>query len=249
MRFSLVFSLKHEVLPLNINRVVVSFIKSALSEVNDGKLFAEYFENNKKKPYTFAVSLCKPVFQKDCITVGRLVCKVSFSFYDGEQNGYSFINALLAKRYKAYPLANQNEMMLKTVELEQEQIVKGEQMLVRTAVGGGICVRDHYDGNKDYYYSIADEDYEEQLQRCLRDELSSWGVEDSQVARVFIKCTEGKTVVAKHFGLTVPLTVGLFSLEGPNYLLQKIVDLGIGSRRSQGFGLINLIEEGGNHDF
>lgn len=242
MRFSLYFDLKHKILPLEMNRTIISYIKNALFNVSNGKFYDSFFQGTQPKPYTFSVLLDKPVFEKDRIIVERPMCKVSFSVSNEKKEGFIFINAFLAQKSKAYPLAHNNEMILRNVRLEKEKEIREKSVLVRTAIGGGICVRNHQqDTNKDQYYVVGEEQYEAELNRSVRDQLHRMGYSEKNSSQVSVQCIKGKVVVVKHFGLQIPVTVGYFMLNGPEALLRQLTEVGIGSRRSQGFGMIEII--------
>lgn len=241
MRFSLYFTLAHNRLPTELRRSIISFIKNALTEANDGRYFTSFFQNTINKCYTFSVVLDKPVFSSECITIEKPRMKVSFSATD-ESNGLGriFLNCLIKQKHKTYPLALQNQMTLDRIQLEREQKVANDQVLVRTSPGGGLVVRNHdRDTNKDSYYCCDDADFVTELERSLSDQLDRAGFKDTAIT---VTVAEAKKVIVSHFGLKLPVTVGYFILSGNRFTLQYLLDAGIGSRRSQGFGKIDKVQ-------
>lgn len=242
MRFSLYFDLKHETLPAEMNRTVISFIKNALSDVNEGRLYESLFTGATAKPYTFAVLLDKPVFENDRILVARPICKVDFSVCNDHRIGFMIMNAFLAQKGNPYPLAYQNEMVLTRVQMKKEKEVADEKILIQTVTGGGICVREHQkETNKDIYFSEGSDDFATQLNRIIQVQVKSLGFSEDIATRVHAECVKGKMVIVRHFGMQIPVTIGYFTLTGPIPILRALVEMGIGSRRSQGFGMVDLI--------
>lgn len=241
MRFSLNFNLAHNDLPIEMNRSVVSYVKHVLSVAHGGAFYDSFFHGTISKPYTFAVLLNKPTFKQDRITVMRPMCKVSFSISDNKSGNILF-NALLAQKGKTYPLAHQNTMTLKSIQFDSEVDIQDESILVRTVTGGGICVREHIqETNKDNYYAAGNDDFSFQLTRCIQDQVERMGFSSDVAEKVKVECIKGKMVIVKHFGMQIPITIGYFTLIGPTPVLAKLVAEGIGSRHSQGFGMVDCI--------
>lgn len=62
------------------------------------------------------------------------------------------------------------------------------------------------------------------------------------------KLLEGKKVIVKHFGLTFPVTNGIFEIYAPKILLKEIYRTGLGSRLSQGLGMLEYLGPGGEEN-
>ena len=52
---------------------------------------------------------------------------------------------------------------------------------------------------------------------------------------------DGRKIVVKHFDLKFPVTTGKFKVKAPKILLEEIYRTGMGSRLSQGFGLLEYL--------
>lgn len=242
MRFSLYFDLAKEILPTDMNRAMVSFIKKSLTEAYDGNYYDQFFCNTEQKPYSFAISMYKPVFKEDCIEVARKQLRVTFSVFDSG-NGYLFVGALLGQKQQVFPLPCHNKMVLTKLSFEPEERIEEDTILVRTAVGGGICVRNHDRAtNKDRYSAVGDDTFMVELNEIVRNELQKFGI-FTTVDNFKVELVKGKKVIAKHFGLMIPITVGFFLIKGEPKTLQALLALGMGSRRSQGFGKIDIVKE------
>ena len=55
------------------------------------------------------------------------------------------------------------------------------------------------------------------------------------------KLLEGRKIVVKHFDLKFPITIGKFKVNAPKILLEELYRTGMGSRLSQGFGLLEYL--------
>lgn len=95
----------------------------------------------------------------------------------------------------------------------------------------------------DWYFVFEDEKFEETWKRNLKSELDtnfSWDVAADIDALKMIPI-QLKKVVVKNYNIYVPCTIGTMVLEGENYLLEYLYKAGIGSKRSMGFGYIDVI--------
>jgi len=239
VRFYLNFDFQSERLPVDMHRVMVSYIKAALLDVNDGQYYSRYFHGTDSKNYSFSMALCKPQFYEDHIQLERPVMRVVFSTTNHQGSGYILMNSFLQQKGKAYPLAFGNTMILRAVQLVKDKSISSDSALIKTVVGGGICVRNHDRiANKDMYYSVGDSEFSNQLQQNLIHQLERMELPTENIC---IECIEGKKVIVRHFGLYIPVTIGFFTLHGPAFILQQITEMGIGSRRSQGFGTVEVI--------
>lgn len=239
MRFYLNFDFQSEKLPVDMHRTLVSYIKATLLDVNDGQYYSRYFRGTDSKSYSFSMALCKPHFYENHIQFKRPVMRVVFSTTNYQGSGYILMNSFLQQKGKPYPLAFGNAMILRSVQLVKDKTISSNSALIKTVVGGGICVRNHDRlTNKDLYYSVGDHEFADQLQQNLIHQLERLALPTESV---YIECIEGKMVIVRHFGLYIPVTVGFFTLHGPSYILQQITETGIGSRRSQGFGTVEIV--------
>lgn len=240
MRCTLFFSLKHEKLPGDLRHSIISFIKTALTQSQNGEFFPYFFDQTKAKPYTWSLILHRPVFAAECITVTQLDCKIRVSVMNSNGMERVFISSLMAMRGIEFPLAFGNYLCLQRVQLEKDISIQTPHILVRTVLGGGICVRNHNrQNNTDIYYAVDDASFNDYLTITVKHQLERLKLPADSLA---ITCVEGKKVMVRHmYGQFFPVTIGYFYLQGNPYVLEQLVAMGIGSRRSQGYGMVQVV--------
>lgn len=55
---------KGESFPIEYRKVILSYIKNAISKCNNGKYYEHFFKDTKQKDYCFSVILPNPTFTK-----------------------------------------------------------------------------------------------------------------------------------------------------------------------------------------
>ena len=133
-------------------------------------------------------------------------------------------------------------MILKDVRIIEEKTIRGEEAIFQTTIGGGIVVREHNkEENKDVYYSMSDEKFEEVLNWLMKERFKRLGYPEDIFKGFSCELLEGRKIVVKHFDLKFPVTTGRFKVKAPKILLEEIYRTGMGSRLSQGFGLLEYL--------
>ncbi len=242
MKLELNFQVKNNEFPLDYRRLIISFLKCCLSSSGGSKHMEKYYEPGMEKEYSFAVFFEKPTFLPDKIQLEGSKVKVNFTTAD-KFTGFVFYSAFLENKNKVFPIENGNEMKLLKVTEYLHQKVLSNQILVQTA--SPLCIRKHNsDTNKDYYYSYLHEDYKEAFLFVIKRQLQNAGFSDEDVSNLNIEPIKCRKVIIKHYGINVESSIGKFILEGKIEILQYLLDSGCGSRKSSGFGMLELISNG-----
>ena len=129
MKFVAEFQVSKPELPLEYRKSYIAFLKKCLSEVNEGTYFERYYEKGKEKPFTFAVHMQKPAFEKEHICIEGNRINMTFSSAE-DMTSFIFFSAFLKQKNRSFPLENGNYMVLKNVVQKREQDVRGKQVLV-----------------------------------------------------------------------------------------------------------------------
>lgn len=244
MRFSLTLQIKESVFPIEYRKVILSYIKNAISKCNDGKYYEEFFKDTKQKDYCFSVILPKAKFTSDEILLDRDEIKINFSTNNKFNIGFILYNAFIAQKNKPYPLPNGNFMTLKSITNQKEEELYNNKAIFKTSLGSGLCVRDHHrEENKDIYYVYNDEEFREKLNIVLINQLLKAGFTKLEAKEVKINPIQCKKVVVKHYRRYIDITTGIFEVQGNNKILQYFYNSGMGSRKSMGFGMVDLVTQ------
>lgn len=242
MRFKIELELKNEQFPLDYRPAIISLFKHSLTVYENGKHFSTYYEIGKEKPFTFAVGIPNSKFTKEMILVPNRKINITFSTSD-MGTGIVFFNALSIQKNRVYPLSYENAMIVKNIVIEKEFSITTSTIDIMFK--SPLCVRQHIkESNKDIYYSYEKEGFNEVLNKVVQFQIDKSNTLPSTILEGFsIKPIRCKKTVVKHHSQFVEVTVGMFSLTGNIALLNYLYTNGIGSRKSSGFGLFEIIRK------
>ncbi|MEG2246854.1 MAG: CRISPR-associated endoribonuclease Cas6 [Peptostreptococcaceae bacterium] len=241
MRFYLIFELEKKSFPKDYRRLILSYIKKALTEILEGKYYDKYFKDTIQKDFSFTVKLpSNSKFTKNEIILEDNIIKVLFTCDDRQKTGLLLQQAFNKQRHKTFSIANQNSMTLKSVNQQKNQKITNSKVIFKTY---GICIREHNkETNKDNHYVYSDEKFEEQLNIVLKNQAKQAGFSKDIVDTVKFTPLNCKKVLAKHYNTYIDTTVGSFFLEGNPLFLQYIYNVGMGSRNVF-FGYLDLVTQ------
>lgn len=244
MRLELKFSLKEKTIPLDYRRIFISFIKKSLMECNNGKYYEEFFEGTKLKDYSFSVILPNPRFKKEKILLEDNNLKMIVTASDIGYTGLILMAAFLKMKKKVFKLPLENQMILEEVRELKELEIQQNEILVQTALGTGLCIRDHNrENNKDTYLIYEDEAFIEKAKEVLANQAKNAGFSKKTCDGIEIEPLLCKKVLIYHYGQYIDTTTGVFKLKGSIEVLKYFCQAGMGSRSSAGFGQINLLKQ------
>ena len=234
MRIELQFVLAKREIDIEYRRILLHFIKKSLSEVNGGTYYKKYYRGHDSKDFTFAVKLPNPVFEVNRIKLDNNTIKVIWSTSDYKL-GLIFINAFMAQLNKVFPLANQNEMTLVKVFKWKDNEVRTDK--IRIKMISPLIIREHCrDENKDHYYSVKQDNFQEKAVEIIKSQLRLAGYTENYIDDFNITPLDTRTVIVKHYECNVESSLGNFELQGKPVVLNYLLGAGLGSRKNQGFG-------------
>lgn len=244
MRFSLTLELKEASFPIEYRAVILSYIKNAISKCNNGKYYDKFFKNTNQKDYCFYVVLPKSKFNKEKIELENKEIRIFFSTGNSEKTGLILFNAFIAQKNKVYPLPNSNSMILKSISTQKKELISNSRVIFKTTIGSGICVREHdRNNNKDKYYVYSDNEFRDKIKSVVMNQVIKAGFTKKEANKIRINPIKCKKVVAKHYRRYIDITTGIFEIQGNNEILQYFYNEGIGSRKSAGFGMVDLVTQ------
>lgn len=244
MRFCLTLKLEKDEFPLDYRRVILSYIKNAISNCNDGKYYDNYFKDTIQKDYCFSVVLSRPEYTKDKILLDNKEVKILFSTEDKRKTGFILFSAFISQKNKTFSIPNNNSMTLKNISNQKEEEIINSKVIFKTSRGSALCVRDHNkENNRDTHYVFNDNQFEEKMKVVLKNQARQAGFSDYEIESIKFNPIQCKKIVAKHYKLYIDSTVGMFEMQGDSKLLQHFYNVGLGSRKSAGFGMIDLVTQ------
>jgi len=245
MRLELQLDLEKPELSKDYRRIVLSYLKFALSECNDGKYFEKYFKDTIQKDYCFSVLMKGPKFSKDKILLEEPRIKILFSCDDRRKTGLILFSAFLGIKNRKFPLANNNAMVLKRIDQKSEKLITESTVYMQTVLGNGLCIREHdRETNRDRFITFEDEDFKEKASEILSIQAKSAGFSENKASGISLEPVQCKKVVVLHYGVYIDVTVGIIKMTGDPDVLQYLYSVGAGSKHSAGFGALNVLRQG-----
>lgn len=239
------FDLSIPVLPQDYKPVFISYLKNALMKCNHGEYYDNYFGSTKAKNYAFSVIMAKPRFNGDIIELQNSQVKMLFTADDREKTGFVFFSAFIQQKNKRFPLPDGNWITLRKINQLKEQEIMSNRVIFKTVVGGGLAVRQHdRETNKDRYFTVQDKEFISQMKTVLGVQAIGAGFPEGISSQIEIRPIQCKKVVVKQFRMYIDVTVGIFEMKADSRLLQYFYQAGLGSRHSQGLGLVEIISQG-----
>ena len=256
MRFStdIIFADKTSLnIPTNYRRDVLSLFKEALKRMSP-ELYDQLWGDkkaNSSKPFTFCISLpnAQSIKEKDKnylkISSGGSNLSVRLTISSSDPIILiNFYNALL--NISGYKLFG-SDIELKHFRLLQEIPFNEKVSTFKTMspmVVRNMDVRNNKEKEGLKYLTSDDIGFENNLYHSVRgmckDFLDSGydlKMEDFKFSK--IDCRIEKIY---HYKEVIPATSGTFKIEAPEEILKLIFDAGIGARRSQGFGIMDVVK-------
>lgn len=235
MRFSIIFKIDKPILPVDYRSGFISLLKASY-EMSCKDKYIELYETNTLKPFTFSVYFgngSKIQDNKVLINSDRFI--LNFSTASLELGTY-FYNGLLKikKELKDYPLF-EARISLENVNLKREVKIKEDTVAFKTL--SPFLVRDYNDKNK--YLKPSDEGFADQLNQIVSECSKHFMGRDASIEFQTIKTTTKPPIF--HYGAPVDGIKGMFALKGDPAVLDMIYKIGLGSRRSQGFGMLEVM--------
>lgn len=232
------FTLENPELPLELDRLLVSFLKASTSKYSTG-FYESLYDKTKSvmKPFTFAYFLPGAIFKENKILLKDNQFTMFFSNADLAQM-ILFFNSFQTMKFQGYPMKN-NSMTLTSVRTQKRQEIKETEIIIK--LQSSLIVRRHEtETNKDYYYTCNDSEFETVLKENIKFFLEKMSLPISTDGFSVLP-VKGKKVVANVFGRKVDASIGIYKLCGSPELLNVLYQAGLGARRSEGHGKFEII--------
>ncbi|MGI6781391.1 MAG: CRISPR-associated endoribonuclease Cas6 [Acholeplasmataceae bacterium] len=236
MRLILTFKTENEKITNQYRNFLMSYFKAAYEKEYKTEFSKQYDSLNEPHPFTFSVYIKDLKHEGSYIIAPDKEIKMVIS-----SNDYTLINilynSLLMNRNKQMNINPDNKIWLERLSLRHLKQIETKEIKIKMLSPLLVRVRDA-SNNLDYYKTIEDEDYMEHLNFNLKylTNLFKLNQEDLE-----IKPLKAKKVVVPIMKVRYDATTGTFLLKGNQETLNTLYRIGIGSRRSEGFGMFEII--------
>ncbi|ADY55688.1 CRISPR-associated protein Cas6 [Syntrophobotulus glycolicus DSM 8271] len=242
MRIKVELETKEETLPLNYREKFLSYLKKIFEDHNRDIYQALYSSGANYKPLCSAIYFRPEVeIVKTGITLKSKRFVATFTTRD-VMMGVHLINALLSRRNHWAPLADTGNQLKITAVTKVREHEMTDTAAFR--ILSPVVVRDHdQKEGRDWYLTFEDKLFEAVWKRNLKSELRTVLGRDAghDVDGLNIKPIQLRKTVVLCYSIYLPCTIGTFALEGEPYLLDYLYKSGLGSKRSLGFGCLDIL--------
>lgn len=243
MRFKLTFNVVSKVIPKDYRSCIISYFKHCLENNNKTYLEKYFSKSSSAKNYTWGIYFGKIKFLNKEIELEKNSFILNFSTSSSEE-GVIFFNSFMGEIGKQYPFGKNNFIFLENIQMVQEKTIEKNFIEFRTL--SHILVKERIKGtNKDNYLTFLDDSWIKVLKNNLKFQLKDYfdfdPSYDIDSLKIFIDKNLTKKTVVTNYGISFPVTYGKIALEGKQYLLDYFSKSGIGSKKSLGFGFIEMI--------
>lgn len=237
MRYRLFFELENKDISIQYRKSILSFFKKSLSEY-DNEIYEKLYHAKDPimKPYTFSVFFKDSEFKENRIIVNSKQMELNISIADYEI-ALILYNAFNHQRNKIFHLEH-NSMTLKNIVLIQEKQINTEEITIKFM--SPLIVRQR-ENEKDYYFSVEGEEFLEILKVNIKEQLKLTNYSMDIVDSIKLEKVNGRKTVVRFYEKQMEGSIGTFKLFGNKELLNYLYRAGMGSRRSSGFGMFEII--------
>lgn len=227
-------------LPKDFRPVFVSLIKSCLSSYGE-EFFDAFYKNRDSimKKFTFGVRMNRPNFVGNLIQLGGNVISFTLSTADMKE-AMVLYNAILKNKSKEFPLEHQNSMKIMDVKILPQYKVNANEIVIKML--SPMVLREHNrETNIDRYVDCTCDDFIDAVKKIVQAQLSIFAMDESLLHGFTIVPVMPKKTVVTAFKYHIDVSLGVYKLTGQPELLNFLYHAGIGSRRSQGFGMFEVL--------
>ncbi len=229
-------------------RDILKFIKKILYLENQ-EIYQKYYTDkkvNKSKPFTFSVSFEVHSEEKDYFILKNNIAKIHFSFIDPIW-GINIYNGILKLKNNPQIFTDSNEI-IRNIYLERAKKIDDKSILFKTF--SPILVR-KFEGKKGVgFLSFDDPNFKPNLISSIlsmakRHLLTVEPACTSHTYRfleeeIDIDIIKMRSNIINNYGGEIG-NKGIIKISAPTEILKLIYDGGIGAKRSQGFGMLEVI--------
>lgn len=227
------FELEKPELPIEIDRLIVSFFKATIQNYSE-ELFEKLYTKEKSvlKKFTWSNYFPGAQFTSEKILLREKKFFINFSTIDLEELLH-FYNAFSLMKGTNFHMTH-NSMKLVSIRTKEMRDIKDTEIIIK--MQSSLIVRRHdVSKNTDIYYSCEDLEFADIAKDNLRIFLQKLDI-PMDISDFSITPVKTKKVVTKVFGRWVDGSIGIFKLTGSVELLNLLYAAGVGTRRSEGHG-------------
>lgn len=236
MRLELNFIIKNNELPIDFRKTLVSFFKNTI-EIYDKDLFKKLYDIGQEKRTTFAPFFTPLHFNQDRIILKNNNIKVIFSTED-DLLGLHYFNAFLQSLNNPYNLKHNTLILIRVIKIKEKKIENSEVIFKLLSP---LIIREQLNEKKSWYHLLDEKGLtilKRNLLTTLKDDFPQKYLEELKIIPLATKKT-----ITTFYGIKMQGNLGLIKIIGKKEILNNLYKSGaLSSRKSMGFGLLEIIE-------
>ncbi|NLK74841.1 MAG: CRISPR-associated endoribonuclease Cas6 [Clostridiales bacterium] len=241
MRLIIEFTVEKNEFPIEYRRFFMHFLKTCINDANEGKYFDKYYKKAQAKNFTFSIFFDGPIFNNNNIELSSNKVKMIFSTSE-QLTGLIFYSSFLEKKSKKIKISHDNSMVIKNVTKIADPTINNNKILIK--MNSPLLIRSHCEiTNKDYYFSYLSDSFINEAERVIRFQLTREGFQSEFLEGFKIVPIKCRKVIIKHYDCMLEASLRNFMIVGNPAILKYLVMNGIGSRKSEGFGMAELLTD------
>ena len=237
MRLKIECSLEENIISTSYNRKILSFFKKSL-ELYDREVEKEYYGEPCKKDMSFSCFFPLEKIDGDKIYLKENTFKIFITFnsiIDGVHFYNSFVNAKNKKiQFNFY----ENKFTISNIIKLNEKKINNNVAIFQTL--SPIVIKEKITKEKEWFHILDEKGIEilkKNLNYSLKDKFSLEILNQIEIIPVDVK-----KIIVNFYNIKFPTTKGIFILKGNKEILNYFYKSGIGSKKSSGFGMLELIK-------
>ena len=241
MRFGTEIDLENETIDKDKNRIMISLLKNCYNSYSQ-EYFNKLYEEtpNKRKSFTFSIYMGDCEFLREEILIPDKKIYLNFSTSDIE-DGIMFYNSILTNKGREFSIKD-NTLKIGKISMLKEKNIYSNEAIFKTM--SPIVAREHKGNNsKTWYHSLnylkGKETFMDNLKYQLIGEFGESRILD--IKEMEAEILFNKEVKVKHYGIEVLSNLCRIKITAKPYILGYIYKAGIGSMKSAGFGMVDLV--------
>ena len=238
MRLKIECELKRNKVTVFYNQKILSFFKHSL-DIYSKEIKDFYYSKGKEKDMSFAGYFPLEKILNNEIYLKENSFKIFLTFnsiIDGLHYYNSFVNA---KHHKIEFKLDTNEFHIKNITKLHEKRIDDDISIFQTL--SPIVIREKMENKKDFFH-VLDENGIEILHQNLNFSLSKKFSKEVLKSIEIIPIKTKRTVVS-FYGIKFPATKGIIAIKGNKNILDYFYKSGLGSKKSSGFGMLEIISK------
>ncbi len=219
-------------------RDITKFIKNAIC-LGDKSLYQQYYgdkKQNKPKPFTFSVSFDVKEDKGNNFIIENPLYKLYFSSFEPVVC-IAFYNGVLQLKNNC-SIFGDTPQEIKNIFLQRDTIIMSEKTAFRTL--SPILVRKIEDGKGKGFLRFDDEEFLPNLKKSIVIMADKYLYKKLSESDLNISLSNMKATPIRNYGGEIGNT-GFLEITAPLDVQKMLYDAGIGAKRSQGFGMLEVV--------